>query len=534
MAQVSFITGGTGYVNAVDTQTISVTGASFTWTPPTFTTYFYTAYAGSGQRELEQAFISIPMASGSTYTKNLTSNRSTTTGNGSWSGDVSFQTGTQTFTTSTYFSSSNPTVRTITALLAVRSGIKLKCYSGDITYSTSTESQQTLTNVNITLNVPPTFTSTQVSFDTAYVYTGLTHASVTVSDLTAYYGGSITDVTLQIGTATDSRSSNGTLTVLLDTVGTFTPTVTATDSRGQTKTITLDPITVSGYNAPTVTFSADRTTSTGVPDDEGTYATMDCTFTFTDVVADLQAPSVVLTDENGTQTTPTVTWYSSRAADGTLSGSVTWANLSYGDTVYGLAPGLNTNYSYQISVRPRDTQGTGTAIIQTVPSAFYTIDFLAGGHGIAFGAPASAAGFFCNMAASFVDHNNVMRALFDFIHPVGSYYETSDSSFNPNTTWGGTWVLETEGQVHVSAGSNYTIGSTGGEATHVLTTQEMPSHDHSFKEFWDTRIGSGNYSAHIACYSGNTAAGATNIAGGDQAHNNMQPYIVVNRWHRTA
>ena len=28
-------------------------------------------------------------------------------------------------------------------------------------------------------------------------------------------------------------------------------------------------------------------------------------------------------------------------------------------------------------------------------------------------------------------------------YPVGSYYETSNSSFNPNNTWGGTWTSET-------------------------------------------------------------------------------------------
>lgn len=28
-------------------------------------------------------------------------------------------------------------------------------------------------------------------------------------------------------------------------------------------------------------------------------------------------------------------------------------------------------------------------------------------------------------------------------YPVGSYYETSDTSFDPNVTWGGTWISET-------------------------------------------------------------------------------------------
>lgn len=307
---------------------------------------------------------------------------------------------TTTKSTSTYFNSTNSTTRKVLVQATNSGSATISDAYYNITYVGNLGSG-TVNLGYLVLDVPPTFTSTQVSFDTPYVYTGLTTASVTVSDATAYYGGTVTDITFQIGTATDSISGDGTLSILLDTVGTFTPTITATDSRGQTKTITLDPITVSGYNAPTVSFTADRTTSTGIPDDEGTYATLDATFRFTDVVANLIAPSVVLTDENGTQTTPTVTWYSSRAADGTLSGSVTWSNLSYGDTVYGLVPGLNTNYSYQVSVRPRDTQSTGTAVIQTVAPAFYTVDFLAGGHGIAFGTPASAAGFECAMDATF-------------------------------------------------------------------------------------------------------------------------------------
>lgn len=138
--------------------------------------------------------------------------------------------------------------------------------------------------------------------------------------------------------------------------------------------------------------------------------------------------------------------------------------------------------------------------------------------------------------SDFVDALNISTpaTLVDFFYPIGSYYETSDASFNPNIAWNGTWVLEAEGLVHIGAGANYTLGDTGGEATHTLTTTEMPSHNHSFKDWWDVNIGSGAYGAHVACYTGNTSAGATNNAGGGGAHNNMQPYIVVNRWHRTA
>lgn len=256
------------------------------------------------------------------------------------------------------------------------------------------------------LNVPPTFDNTALSIDTATAYTNVTTASVTVSNATAYYGGDISSATLTIGNQTASISGNGTISILLNAGGTFTPTLSVTDSRGQVATKMLDPITVNVYTAPSVSFDADRTTATGVLDDEGAYATIDATFTFADVIASLQAPTITATDEDGVQTTPTVTWYSSRGADGTLSGSVTWSSLSSGDTVHALLSitgGFNTQKSYQISVTPEDSESAGTPITQTLPTAFYTLDFLAGGHGIAFGKPAINTGFECAMDATFED-----------------------------------------------------------------------------------------------------------------------------------
>ena len=543
MATVSFSGSYTAYINAVDTQTVTARDSTFVWTPPTFTTYFNSGnpYISSGSRQLERAQFIIPTPTGGTNTTNLSANASAVTAEGSWSGAVSFTLGSKTFTTSNFFNSNNPTVRTLNAKVVIPSytRLTLNINTGTGSNSAHTTSDQTLTNVNITLDAPPTFDNTAITFDTPYVYTGLTNASVTVSNLSAKYGGTITDVTLTIGTQTDSATADGTLSVLLDTVGTFTPTITATDSRGQTTTVTLDPIEVKGYTAPAVTFTADRTLQTGVEDDEGGYATVDATFTYTDVVADLVAPSVVLTDKNGTQTTPTVTWYKTRATGGTLSSPFTdWTTVAYGDTVYGLIPGLSTQYSYQVSIRPRDTKGTGTAIIQTIAPAFYTVDFLAGGHGIAFGQPASDVGFFCNMDAHFVDANSVMRALFDFVYPVGSYYETSDTAFDPNTTWGGTWILETEGQVHVSAGTNYTIGGAltnttdGGSKDAVVV-----SHTHRIYEEFGVQ-GSSSYppggTSYIQLGGYGPYAGKIESTGESGTDKNMPPYIVVNRWHRTA
>ena len=156
--------------------------------------------------------------------------------------------------------------------------------------------------------------------------------------------------------------------------------------------------------------------------------------------------------------------------------------------------------------------------------------------------------------------SGVMRALFDFVYPVGSYYETSDTSFDPNQSWGGTWVLETEGQVHISGSINGTYQvdgaptdtTDGGEATHTLLTSEMPSHAHNpsvaGSGYMSYKLNAGvGRNRHATSSSGTLkyvfgsstqddlvySSTSANTGGGD-AHNNMQPYIIVHRWHRTA
>ena len=354
-------------------------------------------WAGSGGLALKH---------GSTVVKQLYGRSTGTVGKNTYANIVYEQSADVTLTTSNYFNSSNANDRTVVLSYVAPKNMYVNGYEpgiqdNEVCYNPD---EKTLSTITLKLDVPPEATVSAVSYDKPFVYAGLTTASVTISGATAAYGGSITDVTLNIGAQSASIIGNGTISILLDTAGTFTPTVKVTDSRGQTKTYTLSPITVNTYTAPTVSFTAERTNSSGKPDEEGTYATCPSMFIFADAIADLIAPSVVLTDENGTQTTPTVSWYTTRAADGTLSGVISdWSSVSAGDTVYGLVPGLNTNYSYQISIRPRDSQGTGTAITQTVASAFYTIDFLAGGHGIAFGQPSSQPGFECNMPTTFHD-----------------------------------------------------------------------------------------------------------------------------------
>ena len=301
--------------------------------------------------------------------------------------------------TSSIFNSSNPNDREVTVYYNT-DGTSGGFRGGTSAQLVGWENKSSFTlGQKLILDVPPTFTASSISYDTPYVYSGLTTASITVSDASAKYGGNIVSVAFTIGNQTVTRSNDGTLSILLDTGGVFTPTVTVTDSRGQTTTKSLDPITVNVYTAPSISFDVARTLNDGTPDDEGTYGLIEAELTFSDAVATAVAPSVVLTDDEGTQTTPTTTWYTSSS----LATQVTWANVSSGDTVYGLFSGLSTQHSYQVSVRPRDSEGTGTAVTQTIAPAFYTIDFYAGGHGIAFGRPANSDGFYSAMTAEFED-----------------------------------------------------------------------------------------------------------------------------------
>ena len=135
--------------------------------------------------------------------------------------------------------------------------------------------------------------------------------------------------------------------------------------------------------------------------------------------------------------------------------------------------------------------------------------------------------------------------LIDVIYPVGSIYMSVNST-SPATLFGGTWE-KIEDTFLLASGTNYATGTTGGEATHTLTTEEMPSHTHKQNAHSHTigsltrytitgkgvaAVGDG-YGNSNNYKTGSTTATNKNTGGG-QAHNNMPPYLVVNVWKRTA
>ena len=123
------------------------------------------------------------------------------------------------------------------------------------------------------------------------------------------------------------------------------------------------------------------------------------------------------------------------------------------------------------------------------------------------------------------------------IYPIGSIYMSVNNT-NPSVLFGGTWE-QIKDTFLLSAGDTYTAGATGGEATHTLTVNEMPSHTHTFKkpvlvylQGGDGNVPTGNI--WIGSDRAGTNQNQVNDTGSSQAHNNMPPYLVVYVWKRTA
>ena len=123
-------------------------------------------------------------------------------------------------------------------------------------------------------------------------------------------------------------------------------------------------------------------------------------------------------------------------------------------------------------------------------------------------------------------------------YPIGSIYTNATDATNPNALLGfGTWTAFGAGRVPVGIDAGQTefdtAEETGGAKTHTLTAGEMPSHTHNWYLSNSGYNGHGGY-ADEGPSNSITEVKTTSSAGGDAAHNNLQPYIVVYMWKRTA
>lgn len=122
-------------------------------------------------------------------------------------------------------------------------------------------------------------------------------------------------------------------------------------------------------------------------------------------------------------------------------------------------------------------------------------------------------------------------------YPIGTFFITR-SSTNPAELFGGYW-LRIKDRFLLAAGDTYAYGTMGGEATHTLTIDEMPSHAHTVAQTnetsdenaptWDVYAA---MTQHVGSSGSKRWTNNTAAVGGGQAHNNMPPYYAVNAWMR--
>ena len=141
-----------------------------------------------------------------------------------------------------------------------------------------------------------------------------------------------------------------------------------------------------------------------------------------------------------------------------------------------------------------------------------------------------------------------MSAILDLVYPVGSYYETSDTTFDPNTSWGGTWYEDADGRVLISRDNIKVAGDTGGTETHNHTYgmkygeyygyfSTNPKLLNGNENTWASGVDATTESwKQTTLTTGSSTKGNTTfkIIANTTSTSNMQPYKVIVRWHRIA
>ena len=153
------------------------------------------------------------------------------------------------------------------------------------------------------------------------------------------------------------------------------------------------------------------------------------------------------------------------------------------------------------------------------------------------------------MKAVYLKDNNNNKVVTVPYYRVGDLFLTTIAT-NPSNFLGGKWELFGPGRclvcVDTSDSDFNTVKKIGGEKTHKLTVNEMPSHNHQYEDITGNRSLNGQF-GRSGYYESEAYMGVTNsviayvdadfrmtYVGGSESHNNLQPYITCYVWIRIA
>lgn len=399
-------------------------------------------------------------------------------------------------------------------------------YSGTTLLGTSSA---TLT-ANVPGSVVPTLSSVTLSDTNSKVSAILTspnflqvlsNIAVNFTGASGAYGSTIQAYKAEIVGKNQSTNSNGGTLGIMNYFGSYTVRSTVTDSRGRTSAPVDTTINVIEYFLPVFYYEASR-----IGSDSQTIQVK-------------RNAKIAPISVGGTQkNTMTITFRTSLAGKNTWTTSQTgggsWTAINtLTDSLDSLSGVFSVSSSYDIEgtisdrfsgdIKFSDTIGTKVVVSSKDKD---------GRHG--FGRIADK-----SLPAGSVDIAGVFamsgKQLLDVFYPIGTIYESTKPD-NPSTFMGGTWSRFGNGRVLVGVDETDPTFNVplqiGGEKSHTLSIQEIPSHTHGFRGG-----GENNYvrvePSSTYGYSGNSDK-TTTATGGGQAHNNLQPYVTVYRWQRTA
>lgn len=289
---------------------------------------------------------------------------------------------------------------------------------------------------------------------------------ITASGANGAQGSTIAGYSIT-GPGLSVNTSSGTSEVLSST-GTLTYTCTVTDTRGRTASKTVS-INVVDYTYPNISMSAERCTSDGTKNTNGTYLRIVITFSY----ASVSGKNLI-------------------ASKSCSCNGVSNSSFASG-TAFVLAANCSIGNHYTVSASIKDALGnTATAGVE-VTTSYRILNVNKNKNGLAIGKFSEKAAFEVNMNSYFlkniksditvegaltVDGDVALPKLLNKIYPVGAVYITYNN-VNPGTFLGGTWERFGQGRTLIGEGTGndgtdsqtFTANSTGGEYKHYHAVQ---------------------------------------------------------------
>lgn len=372
--------------------------------------------------------------------------------------------------------------------------------SQDTTFNGGTYNVNEANNKPITTNMTASYVAnlTNLTNNNQTVINNASTITYTITTgATAQNGASISSYKVVWGSATDTITNISNSASLPQGSG-DTISVTITDSRGITNTF-LTPISqVITYTLPTaLAISPDRLN--GV--DESVYLDVSGTIYYdkfgtngvSNKITSIKYSIANESAQNAPVPLTSLAYSQQSSTNHTQKFSIVDAPI----TRDGASAGFDTTKTYSITVVVTDTSGNSVSINGTIKDGKFCMikyrDSNGNYHTGVNGLP--------DPNYAFKVHGDISAENY---YPIGSVYISTTNTKTPAQLFGGTWE-QLEDVFLVCAGSTYSAGSTGGSATHTITSAELPRHTHSFSA---TTSGNGGHNHNLSMNSSSVAKGS--------------------------